>query len=185
MEALGQMEDEPKQEKEESSSSDNEDSKFFPSIPEPTEEPSEIQPVVEPETKPSALPENTTPDLEDKPFIIPARDLPSYEDVDESVICFDTSFSKVAGGKYTEHIPDETILEIQPPTLSPDAQPPLPPITMVCDTDLGVEIEVDNPYVQVTGMRKHVRYTVKGRDEKDSFAVERRFKEFLALRKRL
>ena len=179
MEAVGQLEDDPKEEKSDNSSNSDEDSKFFPRIPEPTEEPAYRNTIQEPEIKPVVDPPEARP--VSMPQLPPQ---PAYQDVDESVICFDTSMTRVAGGKIDAPLEEDSVAEIKPPTLAPNDQPPLP-ITMICDNDLDVEIEVENPYVQVTGIRKHVRYTVKGRDENDSFAVERRFKEFLALRKRL
>ena len=68
MESIGQLEVDPKEEKSDTSSNSNEDSKFFPRIPEATEEPTnrntaneqEIKPVDTPEVRPFSMPEGPT-----------------------------------------------------------------------------------------------------------------------------
>lgn len=52
------------------------------------------------------------------------------------------------------------------------------------DISLEVQIEVVEPKM-TTAVFKHVMYTVRGQDHLSSFEAQRRYKEFLALRKRL
>jgi hypothetical protein len=47
----------------------------------------------------------------------------------------------------------------------------------------GIEITVNNPQIRHTTFRQHVLYTVSGTDSLGGFQVQRRYKEFLALRK--
>lgn len=61
MEAVGQLEDDPKEEKSDNSSNSDEDSKFFPRIPEPTEEPAYRNTIQEPEIKPVVDPPEARP----------------------------------------------------------------------------------------------------------------------------
>lgn len=49
--------------------------------------------------------------------------------------------------------------------------------------EYGIEIQVNNPQIKSTTFRKHVLYTVAGNDSIGGFQVQRRYKEFLALRK--
>ena len=55
----------------------------------------------------------------------------------------------------------------------------------ITDKELSVQITVSDPVMQSSGMGKHVEYVVRGSDEKSSFESTRRYKEFIALRKRL
>lgn len=50
-------------------------------------------------------------------------------------------------------------------------------------SDFGIEISVTNPQVKGTIFKKHIVYTVSGNDSLGGFQVQRRYKEFLALRK--
>ena len=55
----------------------------------------------------------------------------------------------------------------------------------ITDKELNVLISVSDPEIQSGGIGKHVVYVVRGSDEKSSFESVRRYKEFIALRKRL
>lgn len=47
----------------------------------------------------------------------------------------------------------------------------------------GIDIKVTDPQIKSGILRKHVMYTVSGTDSVGGFHVQRRYKEFLALRK--
>ena len=50
-------------------------------------------------------------------------------------------------------------------------------------SEYGIEINVEDPQVKSSTFSKHVIYTVSGTDSIGGFQVQRRYKEFLALRK--
>jgi sorting nexin-1/2 len=58
--------------------------------------------------------------------------------------------------------------------------------TTICDEDLSIMIEVVEPKVISSGMSgKHVMYIIRGKDDLSPFTCDRRYKEFIVLRKRL
>ena len=50
-------------------------------------------------------------------------------------------------------------------------------------SNYGIDISVSNPQLKSTTFRKHVLYTISGTDSIGGFHVQRRYKEFLALKK--
>lgn len=79
---------------------------------------------------------------------------------------------------------------------SSDPEPPSPDVVLASPTQrksvlekisslsqFGIEISVTNPQIKGTIFKKHIMYTVSGIDSLGGFQVQRRYKEFLALRK--
>jgi PX domain len=50
-------------------------------------------------------------------------------------------------------------------------------------TEYGIEISITDPIIVSSALRKHVLYKVSGTDSVGGFQVQRRYKEFMSLRK--
>jgi hypothetical protein len=114
---------------------------------------------------------------------------------EESILEFNTTNTNVFGGKIDpiEQKQDDlsSLFEIAPTSnanigFREIAVATGHRIASICDIELTTYIEVTDPKMQTAGLAdKHIVYTIRGKDELSSFEQERRYKEFVALRRRL